>query len=71
MQVSLDGGRTWADAPEGVRIDIDVTTDEGEGQTMALNFTSEGLIADLVVGDEGFILDSCGIETYELKDLLF
>lgn len=70
MRVSLDGGRTWQEAPEGARIDIDVPTYEGDSVGMIFNFTYEGLIADLYAEDGENIGTFCNTD-YELKDLLF
>jgi len=53
MKVSLDGGVTWQEAPEGVRVIFD---DEVFGGTQVhLNHTHEGVITD-VVSYSGFVL---------------
>lgn len=69
MKVSLDGGSTWSEAREGVRIEIEVPTDEGEDEFMLLNFTHEGMVADLC--NEQQCLATYCAETYDLKDYLF
>ena len=51
MKVSLDGGLTWNEAPEGVR--VDVQEDENEGVSLILNCTQEGLIIDRYSAGEG------------------
>lgn len=51
MLVSLDGGETWLNAPEGVRVlyeDVDVPGEDEPGE-YHLNCTHEGLIQDVWV----------------------
>jgi len=54
MKVSLDGGETFVEAPNGVRVifdDIDLDSEvEGEGQ-IHINHTCEGIITDVIKGD--------------------
>ena len=51
MKVSLDGARTWIDAPEGVRVFVEtiVIYDEecdGHDGGLCFNLTDEGLVID-------------------------
>ena len=72
IRYSVDGGATWIDADEGIRIDItDVGSEEAElSQSMTLNFTHEGVIADLWADPEH---DEACLETAaaEYVDLRF
>ena len=54
LKVSLDGGETFVDAPEGVRIIVPldfVPSDGGSGQ-LHVNFTDEGIIKDIWSDDQ-------------------
>jgi hypothetical protein len=49
IKVSLDGGATYQEAPEGVRVayeDVDIPGEDSAGELHA-NFTHEGLILDV------------------------
>lgn len=70
MQVSLDGGVTWQDAPNGVRVIYkNVMIDENDRQgEVLINATHEGLITDIFActedetGDESIATDCLPIE---------
>lgn len=47
MRVSIDDGVTWVEVTGGVRVDIDLTGDDNKKLSATINFTSEGIIADL------------------------
>jgi hypothetical protein len=52
MIVSLDGGETWVEAPQGVRVtynDVDIPGEDEQG-SLCFNFTEEGQITDVWVG---------------------
>jgi hypothetical protein len=54
MIVSLDGGVTWREAPQGVRVtynNIDVPGEDEQG-LVCFNFTEEGQITDVWVDRE-------------------
>lgn len=56
MRVSLDGGVTYVDAPEGVRVSYDDQMVPGEDETdgqLLVNLTYEGIIMDLWVTKDG------------------
>lgn len=57
LRVSLDGGASWQDAPNGVRATYSgIEFEDGRKGELALNVTDEGVITDLwselVVGEE-------------------
>lgn len=51
MQISLDGGETWIDAPEGVRVSYDVIVMDEDGtdieSELLVTCTDEGIISDV------------------------
>lgn len=55
IHVSLDGGKTWVEAKDGVRVIVDdlplsnpaMVYDSETGGQLVFNFTSEGLITDV------------------------
>ena len=47
MKVSIDGGATWLDAPEGVRVDYPLDEPDKDGRSILFNFGAEGVIFDL------------------------
>jgi hypothetical protein len=71
MQISLDGGETYVDAPQGVRIVIDDVTVQNRSQSgpgedspvgLHINCTHEGVICDAWGGDSNLGTSS---EMYE------
>ena len=55
MKVSLDGGETYQDAPNGVRVIYDVIVDDEDGDgdgELHINLTDEGIIIMDVWSDE-------------------
>jgi hypothetical protein len=66
LKISLDGGRTWVAAPEGIRILYDRFGDNGwtyrEPDQLQIHCTTEGVILDAlhfgdVVGSEAATWD--------------
>jgi len=58
MKISLDGGETWAEAPNGVRIlveNIAIRDDEGE---LHFNMTNEGVVTDVWVDGDNIGTES-------------
>lgn len=51
IQFSVDGGATWQDAPEGIRVTMECPEHLGD---LHMNVTSEGVILDELRGEEGF-----------------
>lgn len=75
MQVSLDGGLTWQEANEGVRViydDLSVTYfSEGEVDTQLLvNCTHEGLILDAIETKKGEVAGTSSEMAQEIVDRL-
>lgn len=73
MRVSLDGGVTWLEAPEGVRVDFDMQTDDDPKGTMTVNFTAEGMIVDQWAGPEvdEACIDTAAIMYGDLPEFFF
>lgn len=53
IQYSIDGGATWLDAPEGIRVTMESPEHLGD---LHMNVTHEGLILDELRGEEGFFV---------------
>lgn len=49
MKFSIDGGETWVEAPEGIRVDYPL---DEEGRSILFNLGTEGVIFDLHPDDE-------------------
>lgn len=49
LKVSLDGGKTYVPAPQGVRVATEIELGLGECE-LQLNMTEEGLILDVYAG---------------------
>jgi hypothetical protein len=47
MKVSLDGGITWKEVPEGVRVIYDNLDLPAEDEELHINLTDEGIICDI------------------------
>lgn len=69
LRFSVDGGKTWLPAPEGVRVAYDGITVEGPFPSsphrpgvLSFNLTHEGVVTDLC--EE--VLSSDGIVTFEV-----
>lgn len=70
--VSLDGGKTFMPAPNGIRIiykDVLVPGEDEPGE-LHLNATSEGLISDLWVTREEHLVHNLGTSAQMLDDLV-
>ncbi len=75
LQVSLDGGVTFQDAPEGVIVhrELEHVAGEDESGKLILNMTEEGLITDVWVtrGDADHnIGTSCSLYDDLVTDLI-
>lgn len=57
ISYSVDGGENWYVAKKGIRISVDVP-DEDENKQLSFNFTSEGLISDVWIGNDQVATDS-------------
>ncbi len=72
IQVSLDGGVTFAPAPEGVRViynDVMIPGEDGRGE-LHLNATTEGLIADVWTTRESSLDHNIGTSATPLEDMV-
>lgn len=72
MRVSLDGGSTYFDAPQGVRVlhlGVLIPGEDGRGE-LHLNHTSEGLIADVWATREESLDHNIGTRCFELAALV-
>lgn len=72
MKVSLDGGVTYVDALEGVRViyeDVIVDEDENLG-ALHVNLTSEGIIMDVYAEDDSNALAPLGTSCAMLDDIV-
>lgn len=74
LRFSVDGGKTWQPAPEGVRVVYDGITVEGPFPTsphrpgmLALNLTHEGVVTDLCeeVPGSDFIVSTTDSQTVD------
>lgn len=73
IKISLDGGRTFVDAPEGVRVIYDEVMIPGEDSSgeLHLNLTHEGVISDLWTTRDEPIDHNIGTSSEMLDDLVF
>ncbi len=72
MQVSLDGGQTFVDAPQGVVVlypKVDVPGEDERGQ-VNFSFTEEGLITDVWVSREEHLDHNIGTSSQMLDDIV-
>jgi len=71
IQVSLDGGKTYDPAPEGVRVSYPRVMVDGEDENgeLSFNFTEEGLITDLWVSREDYLDHNLGTESQTIEDI--
>jgi hypothetical protein len=72
MKVSLDGGKTFVDAPEGVRVVYDGVLIPGEDGTgeLHLNLTDEGVISDLWTTRDEPLDHNIGTSSELLEDMV-
>lgn len=55
IKYSIDGGKTWLDAPQGVRVSFehrDIPGEDGDGD-LHVNCTDEGIIMDVWCTKDG------------------
>ena len=72
MEVSLDGGRTWQPAHEGVRIaykNVLIDGEDGHGE-VHINATHEGLITDIWTSRDEPLDHNIGTESLLMEDLV-
>lgn len=72
IKVSLDGGTTFLEAPEGVRViyeNVPIPGEDGSGE-LHLNFTHEGVISDLWTTRDEPLDHNIGTRSQELVDLV-
>ena len=72
IQVSIDGGVTWIEAPDGVRVsipDLDVPGEDEPGQ-LDFNFTAEGVITDIWVSRQEHLEHNMATSAQEYGDLM-
>jgi hypothetical protein len=72
MLVSVDGGETFQEAKEGVRViwkDIFVDGEDESGE-LHLNATHEGIITDVWVSRESHLDHNIGTASREIVDLV-
>lgn len=56
---TTDGGKNWTPAPEGLRVSVESTgilLDGDDPVDIAINFTDEGIITDIVATSDSEIL---------------
>ena len=71
-KVSLDGGTTYQDAPEGIRVIYEVEEvpgEDGEGE-VHINLTHEGIITDVWVSRESSLDHNIGTQSEGIADLV-
>jgi hypothetical protein len=67
LKYSIDGGVTYLDAPDGIRViysELYIDGEDGRGE-LHLNHTLEGVVSDVWVGDE-----NPGTESREVDDIV-
>lgn len=70
LKVSLDGGLTFTEAPEGVRVvveKIDVPGEDGKGE-LHCNFTHEGVVTDVWVTRDEALDHNIGTRSQMYED---
>jgi hypothetical protein len=72
IKVSLDGGLTYVEAKEGVRIIYDNVMLDGEDELgeVHINATSEGLITDIWASRETSLDHNIATRSIQLDDLV-
>ncbi len=72
IKVSLDGGITFVEAKEGVRVAIENVDVPGEGQRgeVHINVTHEGVITDVWVTREESLDHNIGTRAEMLNDMV-
>jgi hypothetical protein len=71
-RVSLDGGTTYQDAPQGIRVIYEVEEvpgEDGEGE-VHLNLTPEGIITDVWVSRESSLDHNIGTQSETVDELV-
>lgn len=72
MKYSIDGGSTYHDAPEGVRVlyeGVDVPGEDAPGE-VHYNHTGEGLITDVWVTRDTSLDHNIGTDCEQISDLV-
>ena len=71
MRVSLDGGQTYLQAPEGVRVAVEGDFQDGFNSLLELIVTHEGLIIDhWCINGRGEVSENLATESSTFYDIV-